>query len=124
MMERDKITKMLKGVVWDYDIDPYEFYLIAIGEREGVGFINKERALLRLLERLSWYEELSLFGEDFLRASLTVELISRLRNNDLRKKYELIRGLLQGEALPLTGWSPENRKRIRASVLFDRRYGA
>jgi hypothetical protein len=45
-MDREAdIRTILRGVVWDYAIDPYDLYLVALGEKDPIGFLNKERAL-------------------------------------------------------------------------------
>ena len=124
MLNKNEIVKMVKGAIWDYAIEPFDFYLIALGKKAKLGFFNQERALLRLLERLSWYELLALFGKDFLKENLTVELITKIKRPEIRQKYDLARKVLQGGAISTTGWSAENRKRIKASILSDRRYCA
>ncbi|MEJ2196641.1 MAG: hypothetical protein P8X73_17545 [Ignavibacteriaceae bacterium] len=122
MPDRELVRKILKSVIWDYNIDPYEYFLIASGKIEKPGLINKERALIRLIERLSWYELLSLFDTNFIKENLTAELISKLRSDQLKRKYELIRKVLYGETISLTGWDIENRKRIKSSLLSNRWY--
>ena len=113
---------MLKGTVWDYNIDPYDLYLVAIGKKEPIGWFNKERCLARFCKTLSWYQLLHVFGTDYLRENLTPEVVQMLWPWELRERYEIIRGILHGEAVSPSGWSPENRKRLRASVLSDWRY--
>ena len=97
MPDKDMVKKTVKSVIWDYNIDPYEYYLIALGEKKIAGYITKERALIRIFERLSWYELLSLFDIEFIKDNLTTELISKLRSDQLKRKYELIRKVLYGE---------------------------
>lgn len=122
MLDRETINRTLKGVIWDYNIDPFDIYLIALGKKESIGFFNKERSLLRLLERLSWYEVLLVFETDFLKENLTRNLISKIRNVQLSERYELIRKILHGETLSLTGWDIKNRERIKSSLLSNRWY--
>ena len=122
LTDENEIRKALHGTVWDYTIDPYDFYLIAIGKKEPMGWFNKEWCLRRFLETLSWYELLDVFGADYLRENLTPKVIQMLWPKALRERYEIIRRLLHGEAVSPSGWSPENRKRLRASVLSDWRY--
>jgi len=122
MLDRKTINRIFKGVIWDYNIDPYDLYLIALGKKNNIGFFNNERSLLRLLERLSWYEVLQVFETDFLKENLTTKLVSKMRNVQLREKYELIRKILHGETLSLTGWDIKNRERIKSSLLSNRWY--
>ena len=122
MQDRDLVNKIVKSVIWDYNIDPYEYFLIALGKNKKAGLIDKERALIRLFERLSWYELLSLFDTDFIKNNLTTELISKLRFPQLKRKYELIRKVLHGETISPAGWGTENRERIKSSLLSNRWY--
>ncbi len=124
MDSENEIREILKGVVWDYNIDPYDLYLVALGKKEGLDFLDKEWALRRLLQSLSWYKLLELFGADFLRENLTPDLIRKIWPKGLRERYEIIRGILQGEVVSPSGWSPENRERLAASVLSHWRYSA
>ena len=87
-------------------IDDYEFKLI----------------LNRMLERLNWYEILDILGIDLIKQLLKPEIISKLRNKEIRERYETIRRILFKEPLPYSGWDPEYRKRIKATLLSNRWY--
>lgn len=100
--ERDRIRTIMRHVVWDYDVDPYELYEVAVGKRAKVGHFDAERVLLRMLERLPWYDVLDLLGVDELRARLEPGLIARIRHEDVRERYEYVRRVLQGEPLPVS----------------------
>jgi len=124
MISNDEINKKIKSAFWDYDIDPEETYLIALGKKKGDNFFSKEKILIRLIERLSWYEIVDLFGKEFLTKNLSPSIISKIKNPDIRNRYEFIRRVLQGETLSYSGWSIQNRQRLKSSVLSDRRYGS
>lgn len=115
-----EVNKKIKSAFWDYEIDPDEIYAIIVGERPERGFLKKEYLLRRILERLSWYEIVDIFGIDFLKNNITTDVISGMRSNNLKTRYELFRKVLQGEAVSFAGWSDENRKRLAASLLSDR----
>ena len=121
-MSREEVNKILRGVVWDYNIEPYELYQIALEQSSEKGFLSKENILLRFIQRLSWYEIQSLFTIDYLKNNLTPSLLNRIRNKQIKHRYELILKVLRGETLSLTGWDFENRKRIKSAVLSNRRY--
>lgn len=123
-MDKTEIRTCLQPILWDYQLDPYEFYETALGRRERVGWFTQERALLRMLERLSWYDLIQLFGIEHLTQLLTQELVSRIRIPQLREKYELARKALQGETVSFSGWSPEYREKIRHTLLSHRWYRA
>ena len=116
------VEKILKPILWDYDINILDFYHVAVGIKERVGSFNQQRAFIRILERLGWYDILELFGIQFVKEHLTPEIISQLRFSDLGKKYDLIRRVLHGEPVSLSGWSAETRQRARNTVLSNRWY--
>ena len=121
-MEKAEIQKLLQPIVWDYHIVPYELYEVAIGQKEHVGWFTQERALIRILERLSWYDLVNLFGIDKLTKLLTKEIISQIRFKTLQEKYEFARKVLQGEPVSFSGWNPEYREKIRHTLLSNRWY--
>lgn len=120
MLSKENIEKKIKSVFWDYNVDPGELYQIVLEKKHGEGFLNKEYVFKRILERLSWYEIIEIFGLDFLKRNLTAKIIFEIRNTTLKSRYEFIRKILQGETLSFTGWSIENRKRLKSSVLSHR----
>jgi len=120
-MQKKEIEK-IRPILWDYRIDPIEFYHIAKGERKAIGFLNQERALIRILDYMDWYDILTLFGIDFLRKNLTPDLVGKLRFAKQREKYEIIRKILLGEPLSFPEWCDETRQRAGNTVLSDRWY--
>lgn len=124
MILKEEIRKQIESVFWDYNVDPDEIYLTVIGEKDTEGFFTKEKILLRLIERLSWYELNDLLGKDYLAKNLTKSITGKIRNPQIRHRYEIIRKILSGEAVSTSGWSDKNRKRLKASVLSDRRYSS
>jgi len=97
-MEKTELYKILKPIVWDYNIDPYDLFEVASGKKKHAAF-TQEKALIRMLECLSWYDLINLFGLDRLKEILTKEIISRLRFKELQEKYELARKVLHGETI-------------------------
>jgi hypothetical protein len=122
--EKQRIRSIMRHVIWDYDVDPGELYEVALGTRGPIGHFDAERVLLRMLERLSWYDVLELLGPDGLRKRLTPGVIARIRHEDVRERYEYVRKILQGEALPVSGWDPASRAKVRNTLLSDRWYRA
>lgn len=121
-LSRSEIEHIVQPVLWDYHIDPYAFYELALGQRERIGLFTPDRALRRLLERLSWYELLYLFGVDFLRKRLTRQVIATLHNPDLKRKYEFVRKILQGETVHFSGWDSKHRQPTQHTLLSHRWY--
>ena len=123
-MEQKNIDDLLQPILWDYQIAPCDFYEVATGKKERVGWFTRERVLIRILERLTWYDLITLFGIERLTEILTPELIAQLRFPELRRRYELARKVLQGEAVSFSGWSPEYRENIKHTLLSHRWYRA
>lgn len=121
-MNREQIEKILKPILWDYQIDPCDFFDVAIGKKVRAGSFDQAKAMIRMLERLSWYDLVNLLGIDGLAKLLTKEIISRIRIKELRDKYEFARKILHKETVFFSGWSPEYREKIKHTLLSDRWY--
>ncbi len=119
---KKKVLRLLQKIVWDYQIDPQELYAVLESRRQRIFHFDEEKILLRMLERLAWYDILEIVGLEKIEQRLTRELIGKLRNADLRDKYERVRKILQGEPLPVSGWDPEYREKIKATLLSNRWY--
>ena len=124
MLKKKEISKLLKPILWDYSIDPCDLYDVAIGVMDNAGGFTREKALIRILENLSWYELIDIFGLEKLKELLRKDLIEKFGNEMLRDKYEFARQSLHGEALSLSGWDPEYREKISNSLLSHRWHGA
>jgi len=122
MLSREEKDKKIKAAFWDYNIEPHNIYLIVLGKREEKGFFTREKILVRLIETLSWYELIDLFGIEFLVKNMGQSIIAKIRNPEIRVRYESARKILQGEAISDSGWSDKNRERLKASLLSDRWY--
>jgi hypothetical protein len=121
-LSKEQISKIMRLIIWDYNIDPYELYEVVTGIKETVFHFDFERVFLRMLEWLSWYDLITLLGIDFLRKNLTNEIIDKIRIQELRDKYEYARKVLQGEPVSPSGWSIEYRERIQHTLLSNRWY--
>lgn len=120
MLDKTYIEETLSPIFWDYEVDVNRLYLITLGKESAYLFFTKEYILKRILERVPWYSILKLYGKDYLTQNLTHELIEKIRNQEIRNRYELVRKVLHGEPVPPTGWSLENRTRLKNSLLSDR----
>ena len=126
MQIKDKniIREIMSHIIWDYDIDPLDLYEVVTGHRDKVGHFDSKRVLIRMIERLSWYDLVNLLGIDFLKDNITPEIINGIRHKDFREKYEFVRKVLQGEAVSFSGWNPEYREKIKHTLLSNRWYSA
>jgi len=46
LTEKTQIRSLLHAIVWDYDIDPYELFEVALGKKEQAGSFTREKALI------------------------------------------------------------------------------
>ncbi len=118
----DEKYRLLKRLNWDYIISEEDIFALISGERSHAGHWDFDHLFVRMLERLSWYDLLNLLGEETLREKLTAEIIQQIRFIELRKKYERLRKILQGEPVSFTKWGPEYRHQVRDTLFSNRWY--
>jgi hypothetical protein len=123
-MNKAAIQTALRGIIWDYDVDPDELFEVITGKREKSGPFDAERIFVRMLERLSWYELIELLGLEFIKNHLSEDIIRKIRFKALRGRYETIRKVLSGDPLSFSGWDPEYREKIKYTLLSNRWYRA
>src|SRR3972149_9190948 len=119
-MSVDEKNKVLKSIFWDYNTELLPFDKLIEGDINAIDDYEFKLILTRMLERLNWYELMDILGIDLIKRLLTPEIISKLRYNELKERYERIRRILFEEPLPFSGWDPEYRKRINATLLSYR----
>ncbi|OGU33495.1 MAG: hypothetical protein A2057_06085 [Ignavibacteria bacterium GWA2_35_9] len=119
-MSVDEKNKVLKSIFWDYNTELLPFDKLIEGDINAIDDYEFKLILTRMLERLNWYELMDILGIDLIKRLLTPEIISKLRNNELKERYERIRRILFEEPLPFSGWDPEYRKRIKTTLLSYR----
>ena len=113
---------VLERLLWDYDLNAKDFYDLLLGKKARIGLWNQERALIRVLERLGWYDIVNILGLEYLKEHLTLQIIEKLRFPDLQRKYGIVRKVLHGEPVSFSGWDSETRQRARDAVLSNRWY--
>ena len=123
-MNKAAIQTALRGIIWDYDVDPDELFEVITGKREKSGPFDAERIFVRMLERLSWYELIELLGLEFIKNHLSKDVIRKIRFKALRGRYETIRKVLSGDPLSFSGWDHEYREKIKHTLLYNRWYRA
>lgn len=123
-MNKAAIQTALRGIIWDYDVDPDELFEVITGKREKAGPFDAERIFVRMLERLSWYELIELLGLEFIKNHLSKDVIRKIRFKALRGRYETIRKVLSGDPLSFSGWDHEYREKIKYTLLSNRWYRA
>ena len=114
--------RCLKRINWDYNIPVEDIFAVINGEKSHAGHWNLEDLLVRMLERLSWYDLLDFFDPELLAKKLVPDLLHKIHNREKRAKYERIGKILRGEPVSFTKWGPEYREKIRHTLFSNRWY--
>jgi len=118
----NRTETIINRLLWDYDINPNDVISVIKGEKKKCAHWDYEHILLRMLERLNWYDILFMLGKEKIKHDLTPSIISKIHNKDQKKRYEYIRRVLHKEPVSYTEWGPEFSKRIRNTLFSDRWY--
>jgi len=121
-----KLTKKkyrnLKRINWDYTISVEDMFAVINGEKSHAGHWNQDDLLIRMLERLSWYDLLDFFTPDILALKLNPNLLSRVHNKEKRAKYERLGKILRGETVSFTKWGAEYSAECKNTLFSNRWY--
>jgi len=101
-MNKQERNKILKQILWDYDIGTEEIEAVLKGEKNLAGHYTREMLFQKIIESYSWFTIIRLFTPDEIQNLLTSNVIKNLRAPSLRKKYEFVQKRLQ-EIIPATG---------------------
>ena len=113
---------LYRKIIWDYNIPKEELEKLLSNQISSYSGLNRDTLIPRLLQRLSWEELIGLLGLDEIKRILLMKTYTKLKDPMQRLKYEQLSRLLQGKTLSFSGWDPENRERIRATLLSNRWY--
>ncbi len=120
-MSKEEQLQLLRTIFWDYNPPETDLLEVVTGfSKEGL--IPRENIFVRMLERLGWHEILEIIDVQTVKELLTPSVISRIRQPELRERYEFIRSVLSGSPLSFTGWGDEYYQRIKHTLFSDRWY--
>lgn len=122
VMDEGDLARIVRAVVWDYRYDADDVVAVLRGRRERIGHLDKPALFVRMLQTLPWQRIVAALSIGEVRRLLTPETIARLWPPSTRERYERIRLLLRGDAVPPAEWSAEHAGRLRNTVLSDRWY--
>ena len=117
-----QLYKILSKILWDYTISHEAVYDLIQGRHSVCAHWDFDAVFVRMLERLSWYELLYVLGQDRIKEKLDEKIILKIYNPGLRKRYERLRKILQGEPLSFTKWGPQFSEEIQDSLFSSRWY--
>ncbi|MGV8090529.1 MAG: hypothetical protein AB2L24_01510 [Mangrovibacterium sp.] len=101
-MEPTEKNKLLKQILWDYNIPVEEIEAVLKGEKKLAGHYTREMLFQKIIESYPWFTVIQLFTPNEIKNLLTPQIISKLRSPSLRRKYEFVKKRLQ-EVIPITG---------------------
>jgi hypothetical protein len=101
-MDTAEKNKILRQILWDYDIPIKEIEAVLKGEKRLAGHYTREMLFQKIVESYSWFTIIQLFTPNEIQVLLTNQTISKLRSPALRKKYEFIQKRLH-QVIPVTG---------------------
>lgn len=77
-------------------------FAVINGEKSHAGHWNQDDLLIRMLERLNWYDLLDYFTPDVMAHKMIPDLLCRIHDKEKRAKYERLGKILRGETVPFT----------------------
>ena len=101
-MEQAERNKLLRQIMWDYNIPAADIEALLSGSNEKAGHYSRKALFQKMLESYSWFTILGVFTPDEIKSLLTDNVINGLRAPSLKKKYEFVKKRLQ-EIIPYTG---------------------
>lgn len=94
-METAERRKLLKQILWDYNIPEEEIEGVFKDEYKTVKHYNREMLFLKIIESYPWFTVIQLFEPTEIKILLTTQVINKLRSQSLRQKYEFVQKRLQ-----------------------------
>jgi len=94
-MKEQERNRLLKQIMWDYDIPAADIDALLSGRKEKAGHYSRDTLFKRMLESYSWYTILQLFTPTEINNLLTEEIINGLRSASLKKQYGFVKKRLQ-----------------------------
>lgn len=101
-MESTEKNKLLKQILWDYDISTEDIEAVLNGQKKLAGHYTREILFQKMIESYSWFTIIQLFTPNDIQYLLTNQVISKLRSTALRQKYEFVQKRLH-QIIPVTG---------------------
>ncbi|HCW77452.1 MAG TPA: hypothetical protein DHU63_13075 [Candidatus Marinimicrobia bacterium] len=101
-MKPEEKDKLLKQILWDYNISAEDIEALLKGEKKMVGHYTREMLFQKMIESYSWFTIVQFFPTDEIQALLTNQTINSLRSPSLRKKYEFVQKRLH-QIIPVAG---------------------
>jgi len=104
-MNRQQRHKILKSLMWDYQIPAGDLEMLLDGKIDKAGHYTRETLFAKMLSGLPWYTVIQLVTAEGAKQLLTDDVIKSLWPESIQIKYRYVKKRLQ-EALPDPGQDP------------------
>ena len=94
--------KLLKQILWDYNIPAEDIEAVLKNENNTARHYNREMLFLKVIESYPWFTVIQIFSPAEIQNLLSHQVISKLRSPSLRKKYEFVQKRLH-QIIPTSG---------------------
>ena len=101
-MTHEEKIRIFRQLGWDYKISPADIEAVLKGQKTSAGHFTRESLFIRMLETYPWFTIIQVFTADEIKTMLTRRVVTRLRSESLREKYEFVRHRLQ-QIIPAAG---------------------
>ena len=101
-METTEKNKLIKQILWDYNIRPEDVEEVLSGKKKLAGHYTREMIFQKIIETYPWFTIIQIISPNEIQLLLTDQLIRKLRSPSLRKKYEFVQKRLH-QIIPVTG---------------------
>jgi len=91
MFTREEKLKLMKGLMWDYNIPAEDSLAVLEGTLKNAGHYNEETLFRKLLESYPWFTILKILPLERISVLLTEKVIKSLRSQSIRTAYEFVR---------------------------------
>jgi len=99
-MDNKLKIKLIKQLVWDYDIPVDDIEAVLEGKLANAGHYTRSMLFQKVIETYPWFTVIQLFSPIEIKSLLTADMIKQLKAPSLQKKYEFILRKLQEVVLP------------------------
>ena len=121
MLTLDKKLDLMKYLCWDYYVSPQSMLDVIEGRAElADGVFDREKLLVRCLERLPWHYITTLWDKNVMLELYTPQVSKRLFPKQRRSEIDGTFAILRREPLPHSGWSNEYSKSLQRTFLSNR----
>jgi hypothetical protein len=100
-MDQQQRHKILRSVMWDYNIPESEIEKLLDGKIDKAGHYTRETLFAKMLTSLSWYTIIRLIPAADVKKLLSDKVIEQIWPRSVQKQYRYVKQRLQ-EALPDT----------------------